>query len=103
MNIHFIIFIIDFGVVVLFIIYLKYLNHVYRKSLKLTKKQLINIKKKSKELSYLPLIFYSIVILITIAILIFSMIRIDPLILIIIISISLIYIYFDHDPSLNKF
>ena len=99
-SIHLIIIIIDIGVVVLYIVYLKYLKYILRKSLKITRKDLklfIKLRNKSKELSNLQIIFYSTLIFITIAILIISMIDIDPLILIIIIGISLIYIYFDKD------
>ena len=83
-----------------FIFYLKYLKYDFRKSLKITKKDLkhfFKLEKKSKDISIFQIIFYSIIILLTISILILSMIGIDPLILIIIIGISLIYIYFDND------
>lgn len=99
-SIHFIIIIIDIGVVVLYIIYLKYLKFNFRKSLKITKKEFrlfIKLEKKDKDLSIFQIFFYSIPIFITISVLIFSMIRFDPLILIIIIGISLIYVYFDED------
>jgi len=97
-NIHFIIIIIEIVIVLFYIIYLKYLKYNFRKSLKITKKDLklcFKIEKRSKGMSIFQIIFYSITILLTISILILSMIVRDPLIFIIIISISLIYIYFD--------
>lgn len=93
-----IIILIDIGVIISYVSYLIYLHQKCRKTLKITKRELryfIEMKKKEKDMSILQIIFYSIVILLTIVILIFSMIGIDPLILIIIISISLVYIYFD--------
>ena len=99
-NIYLIIIIIDIGVVVLYIIYLKYLKYNFRKSLKITKKDLklfIRLEMKGKDLSILQITFYSIIILITIFVLIFSMIMLNPLILLIMIGFSLIYVYFDKD------
>jgi len=98
MNIHLIIIIIDVGVVVVYISYLKYITHKNKKILTVTKKEyknFIKINKKRKNL--LELIFYSFIIIVTIFILILSMIKINPLILIIIIGFSLLYFYFDTD------
>ena len=61
-NIHLIIIIIDVGVVGVYIFYLKYITHIYRKKLKITKKDykyLIIIKKKGDNQSIWQLIFYS--------------------------------------------
>ena len=100
MNIHFIIILIDVGVVVVYLIYLKYITHKYRKILKISKKNyklFIKRKKKTETFSILELIFYSFLIILTILILILPMIGINPLILIIIIGVSLLYVYFDTD------
>ena len=99
LGINLLIIIIDIIIVAIYLISLKYI-YAFRKTLKITKRELryfIEMKKKEKDMSILQIIFYSIVILLTIIILIFSMIGIDPLILIIIIGISLVYIYFDED------
>lgn len=99
-NVHFIIIIIEIVVVLFCIFYLKYLKYNFRKSLKITKKDLklfFKLEKKSKDISIFQIIFYSIIILLMISILILSMIGIDPLILIIIVGISLIFIYCDKD------
>lgn len=105
-NIHLIIIIIDVGVVIVYIFYLKYITHIYRKKLKITKKDYKYLKKKGDNQSILQLIFYSFVIIVTLFILILSMIGIHPLILIIIFGVSLLYIYFDidvEDDSTSKF
>jgi len=95
-NIHPIIIIIDVGVVVVYIFYLKYITHIYRKKLKITKKdyRYFSLIKKKRDNQ---LIFTSFIIIVTLIILIISMIGIDPLILIIIFGVSLLYIYFDID------
>ena len=93
-----IIILIDIGIIISYVSYLVYLQKKFRKTFKITKRELryfIEMKKKEKDISTLQLFFYSIVILITIVLLVFSMIGIDPLILILIIAVSLVYIYFD--------
>lgn len=100
-----IIILIDIGVIISYVSYLVYLQKKCRKTLKITKRELryfIEMKKKEKDVSILQIIFYSILILLTIVILIFSMIGIDPLISIIIIGISLVYIYFDKDLEIDN-
>jgi len=99
LSMNLLIIIIDFIIVAICLISLKYV-YSFRKPLKITKKELkpsLKLKKRSQEMSIFQIIFYSIIIFLTISILIFSMIGIEPLILIIIITISLIYIYFDTD------
>jgi len=53
------------------------------------------MKKKEKDMSILQIIFYSIVILITIVILIISMVGINLLDIIVILGISFLFIYLD--------
>lgn len=98
-GINFIIIIIDVGVVALYLFYLKYLEYKFRKTLKITRKDLKYFVRLNFFLSNLLMIFYSGVICITILILIFSMIGIDPLLLFIIIGISLIFIYFESEDE----
>ena len=98
-GINLLIITIDIIIVAVYLISLKFI-YAFRKTLKITKKDFkhfIKLEKKSKKLSSLQIFFYSIVILLTIVILIFSMIGIDPLILIIMIAFSIIYIYFDKE------
>ena len=106
-GIHLLIIIIDIGIVAIYLVYLKYFKHKFRKSLKISKRDLkffIKLKKKSRDLSKTQIIFYSIIVFATIIILIISMIGINPLILIIIIGVSIIYFYFDKDfEDDNKF
>ena len=95
-----IIILINIVVVISYVSYLVYSHQKCRKTLNITKKELryfIKMKKKEKDLSVLKIIFYSILILLTIAILIITMIGIDPLISIIIIGISLVFIHFDDE------
>jgi len=98
-GINLLIIIIDFIIVAIYLISLKYI-YAFRKTLKITKRELkrsIEMKKKEKDMSILQIIFYSIVILITIVILIFSMDSIDPWILLIIISFVPIFTFFDNN------
>ena len=100
MGFHLIIILIDIGVIISYVCYLVYLHQKSRKTLKITKRELrylIKMKKKEIEMSKLQKIFYSIALLLTIAILITSMIGINPLISIIIIGISLVFIHFDDE------
>jgi len=101
-NIHLIIIIIDFGVVIVYFIYLKYITQKFRKILKITKREykgFFKIKTKGRIISILKIIFNFIIILITILILIdISLsLKLDPLIIVIVISVSLIYFFFDKD------
>lgn len=97
MEFFFLIIIIDVIIVISYKFYLVYLGHKYRKTLKVSRKDLkyfIKIKKKKGALLTLEILFYSIIITITILILIFSIIGIEPSILIIIICVSIVYILF---------
>lgn len=99
-GIHPLIIIVDIGIVAIYLVYLKYFKNKLRKTLKISKRDLkyyIKLKKKSRDLSKIQIIFYSIIIFLTIFIVIISMIGIDPLILIIIFCISLIFTYFEQD------
>ena len=86
-GINLLIITIDFIIVAIYLISLKYI-YAFRKPLKITKKDskhFTNIKKKIKELYWLHIFCYLIIIFSAIHILIISMIGIDPLILIIMI------------------
>lgn len=99
-NIYFIIIIIDIVIVIFYIFYLIYLKKNFRKTLKISKRHykfIINLKNKDKELTNLQIIFYSIIIFITIFFLISSIIDLDPLNLIIALGVSLICIYVDKE------
>ena len=103
-GINLLIIIIDIIIVAIYLISLKYI-YAFRKALKITKREsrsFIEMKKKEKDMSILQIIFYSIVILLTIIMLIFSMTGIDPFMLIIIIAISLVFIYFDKDLEIDN-
>lgn len=104
---HLLIIIIDIGIIVIYLVYLKYFKRKFRKTLKISKRDLkflIKLNKKSRDLSRIQIIFYSIIIFITITLLIISMIGINPLIMIIIIGVSIIYFYLDKDfEDGNKF
>ena len=98
-GINLLIIIIDIIIVAIYLISLKYI-YTFRKSLKITKKELkpfIKLEKKCKELTSLQIFLYLIIIFTAISILIISMIGIDPLIMIIMIAFSIIYIYFDKE------
>lgn len=97
MKIHLIIIIIDVGVVVVYISYLKYITHKCKKILTVSKKEyknFVKINKKSEILLILLLIFYSFIIIFSISLLIPSVINFNPLILITIICVSLFYFKF---------
>lgn len=113
-GIHLFVIMIDFGIVTIFLVYLKYLNHTYRKNLKLSKKDLkyfISFKKKdkykktysfesirnAKYISALLTVIYLIIICSFFFLLIISINGLNPIILVIVIVISLTYVFFDRD------
>ncbi|TXT58872.1 MAG: hypothetical protein BAJALOKI2v1_290028 [Promethearchaeota archaeon] len=63
----------------------------------------INIEgeRNVEELSKLQLIFYSIVVILTIFFLVWTIVRINIYVLIVVIILTLIYIYFDDDLTNN--
>lgn len=113
-DIHLFVIMIDFGIITIFVVYLQYLNHTYRKNLKLSKKDLkyfISFKRKvkykkiysiesvknGKYISTFLTLLYLIIISSLFFLLIISINGLNPIIIFIFIVISLTYVYLNRD------